>query len=239
MLELEVAFHKSDMYNSGNFPKNYLSRMKETRIVVVEDSTMVRQLIGMVLKQHEGFTLIGEFANGKDAIEFCKANKADIIIVDSMLPDISGPDLVKTLLDQHMMTRALAISGYQRADLIRDMINAGASGFVFKEDPWDHIETAISTILQGRKYFSPQAATTMSESLHNDLVTHEESLTKRERQILMHLGNGQGVKEIAYDLNLSPKTINNHVTNIKHKLQIFDLPRLVLHAIKLGLVKKN
>jgi DNA-binding NarL/FixJ family response regulator len=212
--------------------------MRECRIVVVEDSTMVKQLITMVLKQNSDFNLIGEFSNGKDAIDFCKPHRADLVIVDSMLPDITGSELCKILLEQHLMTRVLAISGYQRADLIKEMIGSGASGFVFKEDPWDCIEKAISSIMQGKKYFSPQAAAIMSEALHSD-QSAESALTKREKEILMHLGNGQGVKEIAFDLKLSPKTINNHITNIKHKLQIFDLPRLVLHSIKLGLVKRN
>ena len=209
--------------------------MDKTKILLVEDNAMVRELISIVVKQSDKYELVGEVGDGKEAIAQLEAIDPDIIILDALLPDMTGAEVAKVVFKNHPNVKILGITAFKKINIVKELITAGVHGIVFKDDSWKELEKAIEIIVSGESYFSQKVSVLMGQALRM-MDQLDGSLTKREKQILKLLANGFGVKDIAKEIDINAKTVNNHITSLKGKLNIHDLPRLIVHAIKLGIV---
>ncbi len=206
----------------------------EIAVVIVEDQSLLRSLLSHILGLDKRFRLLREFADGEEAISACLSLQPHLIIVDAVLPGINGAQVIEALRPALPGTRFLGISAYERPELVRGMIAAGANGFVFKNLPWEKLLEAMQTLASGRDYFDATASALLRKSL---LASQTQGrLTVREKQILRRIAEGRPLKAIAADFGLSVKTINNHATNLKNKLAIRDTAQLVRYAIQEGLV---
>ena len=211
--------------------------MSTACVVLVEDHTMVRDLLGEAICALPGVALVASVGTAAEGLAACLAHKPDLAIIDWMLPDGSGLDVVRQSAPKLPQTRFLVVTSSEQEQIVRDAAAVGAHGFVMKSLPMATLRLAIQTVLEGRSYFCPVSSQLLAESFRTNTPDLGLTLTPREREILRCLAIGMGTKEIAEGLKLSAKTVSNYQTALKIKLQIREPAGFVHYALKHGLVK--
>jgi DNA-binding NarL/FixJ family response regulator len=212
--------------------------MSKFRVILVEDHMMLREMLRLILDQERNIQVVAECSRGGEATAACREHAPDLVILDLMLPDMPGLDVLRTVRAEVPNCRALIVSGQATPELVADSLRMGAHGFVEKGASIETLQTAIRTILNGATFFSPaihailkRTATAPPPSVSN--------LTDRELEILRLVAQGLLNKEIADRLGVSIKTVDNHRTNLMRKLNVHDAVGVTLYAIKAGLVSPS
>ena len=211
--------------------------MKPASIVLIEDHTLVRHLLRTVFKEHKEFSLVGDFATVADGISGALRLKPALVIIDWMLPDGKGIDVVRTLSPRLHGTRFLFLSSLEKEHIVREAIDAGVHGFVMKRAPYETLLSAVRAVIAGQSYYCPTSSRLLVEALRTAAGTGADALTARERDILRGIARSESIKEIAHRCGLSAKTINNQLGALKDKLEIRDTVGLVRYAVRHGLVE--
>lgn len=204
---------------------------------------MFREGLKSIIAQNPELEVIGETGEGKAALKMAKNLQPDLVLMDISLPDMSGIDLssaIKRILPE---TRILMISMHAKIDYITAAFQAGAKGYVVKDAPSGKILQAVELVSRGEYFLDASVARQVVERLAglpgNQIKIADaayESLTRREQEILRLIAEGQSSKEIADRLSISPKTVENHRTNIMAKLDLHSTMEMVRYAAKLGLI---
>ena len=209
------------------------------RLVIIEDQTAVREMLVAILGSDSGFEIVGQAADGQTGVQLCLDASPDLCILDAKLPGLNGVDLLRRVRKKLPALRTLVFSGYENPVLLREMLAAGANGFVEKTASLVELKRGLETIAAGGDYFSPAIT-----SLLRDVAAHPERgaasadpLTNREREILQLVAESHSTREIAEKLGLSSKTVDNHRTNLMRKLDLHDVASLTRHALETGLVQ--
>jgi DNA-binding NarL/FixJ family response regulator len=211
--------------------------MKPASVVLIEDHTLVRHLLGTVLKEDPGLALAGDFATAEEGIHGCLKLKPALVIIDWMLPDGKGIDVVRALTPKLPNTRYLFLSSLEKEHIVREAIDAGVHGFVMKRASYETLQEAIRAVISGKSYYCTVSSRLLVEALRTAADAGVDALTARERDILRGIARGESIKEIANRFGLSPKTVNNQFSTLKDKLGIRDAAGLVRYAIRHGLVE--
>lgn len=198
---------------------------------------MVRQLFGHLVKEELGLRLLAECTTVADGAVALMREKPDLAIVDWMLPDGRGFDLVRTVGPKLPRTRWLFISSNEQGHLVREAVSLGVHGFVMKRSDLSTLRTAVTQVLAGEKYYCAHSSRLLVEKLVDESRVVGASLTGREREILRRYASAANPKEIAHALGISVKTVNNQLTAIKDKLSLREPAALVRYAIKHGYVE--
>ena len=211
-----------------------------TTIVLVDDHQIVRQGLRALLTAEEGFEILGEAADGLEALDIIRDLRPDIVIVDLNLPGLNGIDVVKHVTAECPATKVIALSMHSSEDYVLPVFASGAAGYVLKDACVDDLVQAIRQALKGSRYLSPQLAERAIDSyLHlgrSATVDSYDSLTQREREVLQLSAEGYSYAEIADHLIISPRTVETHRNNVMRKLSLTSLPDLVRYAIRHGLI---
>ena len=222
--------------------------MKKIKILFVEDHEMVREGIKLMLTNQGSFKAIIEVASdGLEAISKIMSGKYDMVLLDVNLPKKDGIEVVKHLFAKGKNPKVLALSMHEEDYIIKNMIQAGALGYINKNSGIEELTKAIITVSEGNPYYSNEVAQVLlnnfKSTVNNDIQKHEpvnlvldKGLSKREIQILQYLAKDFNNKEIAEKLNLSYRTIGNHRFRIMQKLEIHTLAGLISFAHDNGLV---
>ncbi len=207
----------------------------KVRVIIIDDQTMFRELLEKLLSQDSRYEIIGTAGEGRQALALCLDKKPEFVILDLMLPGLNGIDVLRQLIKEHPGVRVLVISGHPSEEVVRNVLKAGAHGFIEKTAPIDLLRQSIAQVSSGGSFFGPSVAVLLRNAVANP-KGDEESLTPREREILQLVAEGHSTKEIAAILNLSIKTVDNHRSNMMKKLSIHDIASLTRYAIKIGLI---
>lgn len=207
------------------------------RVVIVEDHIMVRQLLSHLITDDLNLTIVGEARTVADACSLCLREKPDMAIVDWMLPDGRGFEVVRKTAPVLTRTRWLFVSSNEQGHMVREAVQLGVQGFVLKRADLSVLRTAIARVLAGEKYYCADSARLLVEKLVDESQATGATLTSREREILRGYARGENPKAIAERLGIASKTINNHLTTIKDKLSLHEPAELVRYAIKHGYVE--
>jgi DNA-binding NarL/FixJ family response regulator len=208
------------------------------RLVLIEDQTAIREMLAEVLRQDKNYQLVGESGDGQAAYQLCLDVKPDIAVLDAKLPGLNGVDLLRRLGKKLPHLRVLAFSGYENPVLVREMIEAGAHGFVEKTAGLMEFRKGLEMVAAGGTYFGPAVA-----ALLRDVVAHPGSsdspdfLTDREREILKLVVESHSSKDVAAKLGISMKTVDNHRSNLMRKLNLHDVASLTRYAMGIGLIE--
>lgn len=196
---------------------------------------MLRQLIVAVLKPLENFTVVGEASDGEEALKLCQELQPDMLVLDVILPKIPGAEVLRRVMPQRPTLRVLAISAHDDPAMLKEMLACGAHGFVEKSAPLETFSEALREVSSGKTFFGPRITEVLREHLVNP--QHDRPhLTAREREIIQLVAQGLSSKEIAAQLHVSSRTVENHRANIMNKLNIRDAVGLTRYAIKAGFV---
>lgn len=202
------------------------------RIALVEDQRMVRDLLVAVLSREPGFEVVSQAATGKEAIAAAEAVMPDVFVVDISLPDVDGLQVARALRKARPKMPILALSIHEEPYFVRQMIGAGADGYVVKSGAVEELVRAIRSVHEGRMYLSPSIA---RQAIGKPLDRHAPALTPRERQVLKLLADGKHSAAIAARLSISEATVEAHRRNIMAKLSLHTVAELTKYAIREGL----
>jgi DNA-binding NarL/FixJ family response regulator len=212
-------------------------------ILIVDDHSLFRDGLKAIIDRESKYEVVGEAGNGRDAIRLVRRLKPDVALVDMSLPDQSGIELTRDILRFSPNTRIMIVSMYSKIDYIVGAFRAGATGYVIKESASDKLLQGIDAVLKG-DYFMD---TSVSQKVVKKMVGFQEkevkftdaaydTLTAREQEVLVLIAEGYSNREIGERLFISPKTVDNHRSNIMQKLGLRSTIELVRYAAKLGLI---
>jgi DNA-binding NarL/FixJ family response regulator len=213
---------------------------REIRLVIADDHEVVRRGLVSLLESHPGCKVVAEADNGETAIELVKQHAPDIAILDISMPGrLDGLAATREISKEMPKVRVLILTMHASKQLVREILEAGARGYVMKSDAARDLIGAIDTLLEDKLFFTQ----TISEILLDGFLEKpqpmrtENLLTKREIEIVSLLARGKSNKEVATELNISLRTAETHRANIMNKLQLHSVQDLVRYAVKNKLVE--
>jgi DNA-binding NarL/FixJ family response regulator len=208
------------------------------KIYVIEDQTILRELVCRLVEGMAGCEMVGESGDGLDGLNACKEIKPDLVIVDIMVPSLNGLEIVRQLRKELPDVKLIIFSAYSSRERVQAAIKAGVNGIAHKNASVDELEKGIQRVLNGESFMSSEILEILRDLMLNPHMTDSmEKLTTRERELLQLIAEGNTTKEIASKLNISVKTADTHRTNVMNKLDIHDIAGLTRFAIHNGLVE--
>lgn len=210
------------------------------RIVLVDDHTIVRQGIRKMIEAIGGLTVVGEACDGQELLNLLRLIPTDLVILDLSMPRMRGIEATHELKKLFPHIKVLILTMFKDKELLREALISGADGYILKEDSDKELHIAIEKIRQGKIYISPHLSEGLREDrckIHQKGYKHPlKTLTKREKEILSLIAEGKSSKEIASQLFISIRTVQNHRANIMNKLGIKKIAELVRYAIHMGYI---
>jgi DNA-binding NarL/FixJ family response regulator len=209
-------------------------------IVLADDHRVVREGLRALLERHNDFTVVGEAADGQEAVKLVVTLKPNIVIMDISMPVLNGIEATQQVIEASPSTRVIILSMYSTSEHIFRSFKAGAQGYLLKESAGADVVSAVRAVHEGRRYLTEKITETiLDDFIHQRSLAESESpvsrLSKRERHILQLVVEGKSSSEIGTQLFLSPKTVETYRSRIMHKLSINDVPGLVKFALQHGL----
>ena len=209
----------------------------QIRIVIVDDHAMLRKGLAVFLMSYPDLKLVGEAANGKDALVVCADKQPDIVLMDLLMPIMDGIATTRHIRHEFPEIRVIALTSFGEEVLIRDVLQAGAISYLFKKVSADDLANAIRAAMNGISTFAPEVTDILIESVRHPRAIAEE-LTTREREVLALVVKGLGNGEISAQLVISPHTTKSHVSSILAKMGVTSryeaIVKVMEHNIKLG-----
>jgi DNA-binding NarL/FixJ family response regulator len=215
----------------------------KVRIFLVEDHTILREGLRALLTADPNFEIIGEAADGREAVRFVEKQVPDLILMDLSMPRMTGMDAIREIKKRYPATKIIALTVHKTEEYLRTTLQAGADGYVLKDATHNELMMAIQNVLNGKTYLSPG----VSEKVVEGYLEGKESqmpnstlglLSQREREVLKLIAEGYKNKEIAADLCISLKTVEKHRANLMKKLDLHNAAALTAYAIEQGLVER-
>jgi two-component system, NarL family, response regulator NreC len=211
-----------------------------TRVLIVDDHAVVRSGLKLVLDADDGIEPVGEAGTARDAIFEARSLKPDVILLDVVMPDQSGLDIIPTLLHENPDTKILVLSMQDDPRYVREAFDAGASGYVLKEAADSEVVAAVREVAGGGRYVDPElgARLVAAESAERKRA-EEDPLSDREGEVLRLLALGHTNQEIAKQLYISVRTAETHRAHIMQKLRLSSRAELVRYALDRGLLDEH
>ncbi len=216
--------------------------MKPTRILLADDHEVVRKGLRALLETHAGYEVVGEAVDGREAIEMAARLRPDVAILDVGMPDISGLEATRQIVDENPQVKVLILTIHDSQYMASEALRAGARGYVLKSDAGLDLLQALESLGQNKPFFTPKVAELVLEGFKKaQEVTDEEAvsprLTSRETEIIQLLAEGKTSKEVANTLDISLKTVETHRAHIMTKLGVHSVAGLVRYAIREKIVE--
>ena len=210
--------------------------MKKTRILLADDHTVVRRGFGLILSTQPDLEVVAEARNGREALERAIETEPDVILMDVSMPELNGIDGTRRIVEAVPRARVLALSMHRDAVYVREMLRAGAKGYLVKDADDDALIDAVRAVARGEAYLSPSVADAVLADYRRHVTNPLDLLTPREREVLQLVAEGRTNKEIAQLLALSVYTVDSHRSRLMEKLNLNSTGDLVRFAIRNGLI---
>jgi DNA-binding NarL/FixJ family response regulator len=217
------------------------------RVLLVDDHTLLRQGLRAILEQEKDLKVIGEAADGREALRRVTTLKPDVVVIDISMPKVNGIEATRRILAARPVTRIVALSMHDGEDYVEQILRAGATGYVLKDAPARDLVAAIRATQAGGLHLDPRiSAPVVARFLEKGLpvpaadppsVDPGTRLTPREREVLQLIASGHTNRDIARGLALSVKTVEAHRTRIMAKLDVHNVAGLTRYAISAGMIR--
>jgi len=215
--------------------------VEKIRIIIADDHTIFRQGLRMLLAQEDDMEVVGEAADGIEALELAKKHNPDIILLDIAMPTMDGVQVATTIKKHLPRIKIIVLTSYSDDQFLYEFLKLGVSGFVLKDSASQELIYSIRKSHEGMVFFDPSVSKKVMEKFtqvsggKSDFVNYGK-LSDREKEVLRLVAEGCATKEVADKLYISPKTVENHRANIMKKLNIRDRTGLTKYALRLGLI---
>jgi len=214
--------------------------MTSLHIIIVDDHAIVRRGVRVLLESQPGWEVTGEAATGREAVDLAKRLRPDVVVMDVSLPELNGLDATRQILKDTPRTEVLVLTMHHSEELARNVLQAGARGYVLKSDADQSLIAAVESLRQHKPFLT----STVTEFVLDDYLHRKEegnaspvAVTPREREIIQLLAEGKSNKETATALTVSVKTVEAHRANIMRKLRLRSVSDLVRYAIRNKIVQ--
>jgi len=211
--------------------------MKSLRILLADDHEMVRQGLRSVIEAQSGWQVCGEAKTGREAVAKTRELKPDIVVMDFTMPELNGMEATRQICATLPRTQVLILTMHESEELVREVLAAGARGYVLKSDAGRALVDALKALADQKPYFTSKISALVLEGYLNPNTRENPALTPREREIVQLVAEGKSTKELADSLGISPKTAETHRTNIMRKLNLHSVSEMVRYAIRNKLVE--
>ena len=209
---------------------------RNIRILLVDDHAVVRQGFRMILAAQEDMEIVGEAGNGREAIAKAAELHPDVVVMDVAMPELNGIEATRRLAETSPQTRVLALSMHKDSVYVREILRAGARGYLLKDSIDVDFLTAVRAVARGEGYLSPAVSDAVLTDYRKHVSDPLDLLSSREREVLQMIAEGKTNKDVAGVLNLSVYTVDAHRGRIMEKLNLHSTSELVRFAVRKGLV---
>lgn len=215
--------------------------MKKLRILVADDHALVRRGALGVLHSRRGWKVIGEAANGREAVEKTTKLKPDVAIVDISMPELDGVEVVRKIREAVPITKVLVLTMHESDQMVQRALDAGAHGYMLKSDLTDCLAKAVKAVSEGKRFLTPKVSDIVLEGFLKTKTPHQQGdwpgarTTPRETEIIALLAAGKSNKEIAGQLGITVRTVETHRAKIMLKLGLHSLVELIHYAMRRGI----
>ena len=212
------------------------------RVLLADDHAVVREGLRTFLELQDGLEVVGEAANGVEAVEQARRLKPDVILMDLVMPELDGVGAMRALRQELPDSRAIVLTSFLEDDRLLPAIQAGAAGYLLKNVEPSELAHAIRAAHRGEAIIDPSVAARLVQALADGAtprVAEPERLTRREREVLVLIAGGRSNKRIAFELGISEKTVKTHVGHVLAKLGVTDRTQAALLAVRDGLVGRR
>jgi DNA-binding NarL/FixJ family response regulator len=205
------------------------------RVVLADDHELVRSGLRALVEQIPGYQVVAEVGHGEALLQAVHEQQPDLAIVDIRMPRMGGIEALERLKEDEHPPKVLILSMHSADDYVLRAMRCGADGYLLKDAAASELGRALDALQRGERYLSPKVSETLASVSHR-LDDPPPSLSPRQREVLRLIARGRATKEIAFELGLSPKTVESHRAQIMERLGIRDIAGLVRYALRNGLL---
>jgi DNA-binding NarL/FixJ family response regulator len=207
-------------------------------VLIVDDHAVVREGLRTFLELQDGLEVVGEAADGREAIAQARLLEPDVILMDLVMPELDGVGAMRALRDEAPDSRVIVLTSFLDDERLLPAIQAGAAGYLLKNVEPSELARAIRAAQRGEAIIDPTAAARLVQAFADSARAPEpERLTRREREVLELIAAGRSNKRIALELGISERTVKSHVRNVLGKLGLTDRTQVAMHAVREGWVE--
>jgi DNA-binding NarL/FixJ family response regulator len=215
--------------------------MTPLRLLIADDHTLVRQGLRRILEGQQGWEVVAETGDGREAVRLAAELRPDVVLLDIAMPHLNGVEAMQQIERRVPGVRVLVLSMYSDEAYVTRAIRAGASGYLLKDSADTDLIKGITAVAQGKSFFSPAAARVIVDNYARPAATgvadRFDSLSEREREVFQLVAEGYSNKEVAELLHISPATVETHRAHVMEKLDLHSTAELVLCAVRRGIVR--
>ncbi|MBI2688168.1 MAG: response regulator transcription factor [Acidobacteria bacterium] len=209
---------------------------KKIRVLLADDHAVVRQGFRMILGAQTDMEIVGEAGNGREAVSMSESLQPDVVVMDVAMPELNGIEATRRIMEMVPSARILALSMHKDSVYVREILRAGARGYLLKDSIDVDLLAAVRSVAKGEGYLSPAVSDAVLSDYRKHVTDPLDLLSSREREVLQLIAEGKTNKEIATLLNLSVYTVDAHRGRIMEKLNLHSTSELVRFAVRKGLI---
>lgn len=209
------------------------------KVMLADDHVLIREGIRQLLEFDGTIEVIGEVNDGEECLEKISVFMPDILLLDINMPKINGVEVLSEIRKKNLPVKVLMLTVHDEVDYLVKTVDIGVDGYIVKDSGSAELKKAINCIMNGEKYIQPNLIPALNKRLvaRDSDIDKIELLTKREMEVLIHVANGMFNKEIANSLNISERTVKNHISSIFKKIDVNDRTQAAVFAIKNDIIK--
>lgn len=213
--------------------------MEKINVMIVDDHSLIREGLKQLLEFDGTIKVVGEASNGRECLEKIYVCNPDVLLLDINMPEMNGIEVLKKMKDDNSQIKVLILTVHNEMDYLMKAVDIGVDGYILKDSESAELKKAIRAVKDGENYIQPSLIPALNSQLVNrdsdkDMIS---SLTNRELEVLVQVANGMFNKEIATNLNISERTVKNHISNIFKKIDVSDRTQAAVFAIKNNIIK--
>lgn len=214
-------------------------KMEKINVMIVDDHSLIREGLKQLLEFDGTIKVVGEVSNGIECLEKITICNPDVLLLDINMPEMNGIEVLKKMKEDGTQIKVLILTVHNEMDYLMKAVDIGVDGYILKDSESSELKKAIRAVKDGENYIQPSLIPALNSQLVNrdfdkDLIS---SLTNRELEVLVQVANGMFNKEIATNLNISERTVKNHISNIFKKIDVSDRTQAAVFAIKNNIIK--
>ena len=213
--------------------------LMSTKVMLVDDHALIREGIKQLLEFDGSIDVIEQASDGAECLEKLQHVQPDILLLDINMPNVNGIEVLQEIKKKNIPVKVLMLTVHSEAEYLVQAVDIGANGYILKDSGSEELKKAIQSVMDGDSYIQPSLIPSLNSRLVNRDIDKEKiaALTKREMEILTQIAGGMFNKEIAMNLNISERTVKNHISNIFKKIDVSDRTQAAVFAIRNNIVK--